>query len=178
VRDHFALLADYNRWMNANLHAAAGRLPPQELEAPRGAFFGSLLGTLDHLVVADTIWLKRFAAADGDRRWTALEAVRDVPWPPALDARPSADLDAWWEHRQRLDAAIVAWIAQLGGEDLARAIEYRTMRGDPHRRRLSHLLLHFFNHQTHHRGQATTLLSQCGADAGVTDLLVRLPDAE
>lgn len=173
--DHFALLADYNRWMNGNLHRAASTLPAGGLDAPRGAFFGSILGTLNHLVVADTVWLKRFAGDDADGRWTALQPLAGTPMPDSLGMQPCADLDAWWARRQWLDALLVDWTGQLDERGLARTISYRNMRGDPHRRRLSHLLLHVFNHQTHHRGQATTLFSQCGVDVGVTDLHPRLP---
>lgn len=173
--EHFRLLADYNGWMNANLQRAASQLPVGAADAPRGAFFGSILGTLNHLVVADTIWLKRFAANDVDARWTALQPLAGAAMPDRLDAQPCADLAAWWVRRQELDATIVAWIDQLDGADLERTLSYGSLRGEPQRRRLSHLLLHFFNHQTHHRGQATTLFSQCGVDVGVTDLHPRLP---
>ncbi|WP_372016936.1 DinB family protein [Pseudoxanthomonas sp. 10H] len=175
--DHFALLAGYNRWMNGNLQRAAAALPADALEAPKGAFFGSILGTLDHLVVADTIWLKRFAANDASGRWTALQALDGIPAPTSLDARPCADLAAWWNRRQALDDTFVAWIGQLQASDLEATMAYGNLRGEPMRRRLSHLLLHVFNHQAHHRGQATTLFSQCGVDVGVTDLHPRLPVA-
>lgn len=178
MRDHFQLMADYNRWMNGNLHRAAAALPADALDAPRGAFFGSILGTLNHLVVADTVWLKRFGGEGRDAYWTALQAVAGMPMPPALDARPCADLAQWWDTRRKLDAVIVEWIGQLADADLDQVLQYRNMRGDVQRRRLSHLLPHLFNHQAHHRGQATTLFSQCGVDVGVTDLLVRLPAIE
>ena len=178
MRDHFQLMADYNRWMNGNLHRAAAALSADALDAPRGAFFGSILGTLNHLVVADTVWLKRFGGEGRDAYWTALQAVAGTPMPPALDARPCADLAQWWDTRRKLDAVIVEWIGQLADADLDQVLQYRNMRGDVQRRRLSHLLLHLFNHQAHHRGQATTLFSQCGVDVGVTDLLVRLPAIE
>ncbi|MBO9558758.1 MAG: DinB family protein, partial [Caulobacter sp.] len=170
--------ADYNRWMNGNLQRAAAALPAEAIDAPRGAFFGSILGTLNHLVVADTIWLKRFAANDAEGRWTALDTLADVAMPTSLDARPCADLAAWWTRRQMLDALVVGWIGQLEEGDLATTIRYGNLRGESQRRRLSHLLLHFFNHQTHHRGQVTTLFSQCGVDVGVTDLHPRLPVAD
>ena len=176
--DHFGLLAGYNRWMNENLHRAAGLLPDDALDAPSGAFFGSILGTLNHLVVADTIWLKRFAASDGAGRWSALQPLAAVAMPARLDARPSAGLGQWWSQRQVLDAAIVDWIGQLRADDLHAVVAYASMRGEPHRRQLSHLLLHLFNHQAHHRGQATTLFSQCGVDPGATDLLLRIPAAD
>ena len=175
---HFVLRPDYNRWMNGNLRRAAATLPADALAAPRGAFFGSILGTLNHLVVADTVWLKRFAGNAPDGRWTTLDALADTAMPDRLDAQPCADLDAWWVRRQQLDGMVVDWIGQLHEDDLARTMQYRNMRGDLHRRRLSQLLLHLFNHQAHHRGQATTLFNQCGVDVGVTDLHPRLPTVD
>jgi len=176
MRDHFALLAGSNRWMNANLHAAAQRLPTGAVSEPRGAFFGSILGTLNHLVVADLIWLRRFAASCPGR-WPPLDGVSRLPLPARLDEAVCVDLDAWWALRQQLDRMIEDWIAGLPPDALEQTVDYRTMAGQSHRRRLSHLLLHFFNHQTHHRGQATTLLHQQGVDVGPTDLLLRLPQA-
>lgn len=176
MRDHFALLADYNHWMNAALHAAAARLDAGLLAEPRGAFFGSILGTLNHLVVADTLWLQRFAANDPGH-WQPLQPVAALPPPRRLDETACPDLDAWWQRRQLLDQAIADWIGTLQPGDLERVIEYRNMAGQAHRRRLSHLLLHFFNHQAHHRGQATTLFHQLGVDVGPADLLLRLPAA-
>ena len=61
-----ALMADYNRWMNERLYAAALTMPEAEVSRDTGAFFGSLLGTLNHIAAGDTIWLHRFAGAPGD----------------------------------------------------------------------------------------------------------------
>lgn len=170
----FQRLADYNQWMNAKLYAAAAQLPPGELLAERGAYFGSLFGTLSHLVVADTLWLKRFRGHHAGAR--VLAALDGEPWPTALDARPFVDLPALHQRRGQLDTLILAWTATLEGHDLSEPFAYANLRGQPQRRSLDGLLLHFFNHQTHHRGQATTLLMQAGVDPGPTDLLLRLPD--
>lgn len=175
MRPHFALLASYNRWMNERLYAAAGTLPAAELARERGAFFGSILGTLNHLVVADTIWLQRFARLPG--RHPALDPVRALPAPAALDAVPFPDFAELGAHRRRLDAIVEDWIGALDEADLRRSLDYANTRGHRFRRELGALLAHFFNHQTHHRGQATTLLSQAGVDVGVTDLLALIPDA-
>jgi len=175
MQPHFALLASYNRWMNERLYAAAGTLSAEALARDRGAFFGSILGTLNHLVVADTIWLQRFAGLPG--RDAILEPVRALPTPRALDALPFPDFAALAAHRRWLDDIIDRWIADLGDDDLRHVLRYTNTRGDRFGRELASLLVHFFNHQTHHRGQTTTLLSQAGVDVGVTDLLALIPDA-
>ena len=176
MQTHFVLLASYNRWMNERLYAAAATLPARELARDRGAFFGSILGTLNHLVVADTIWLQRFAKLPAPH--AALDPVRALSAPERLDDMPFPGLDALTAHRRWLDAIIERWIASLDNDDLEQVLRYTNMRGNEFARELVPVLLHFFNHQAHHRGQATTLLSQAGVDVGVTDLLALVPDAD
>jgi len=171
---HIALLARYNEWMNNKLYEAAAALPPEELAADRKAFFGSLLATLNHIVVADTIWLKRFAAHP--RFTAALAPLAALPAPAALDQLLFDSLGGLRERRALLDRHLQDWAATLHDDDLEAVIGYQRYNGDAHRKPLGQLLLHFFNHQTHHRGQATTLLSQAGVDVGVTDLLMLVPD--
>jgi uncharacterized damage-inducible protein DinB len=173
---HFALLARYNEWMNHKLYEAAAALPPDVLTADRKAFFGSLFATLNHIAVADTIWLKRFA---GHPRFAAgLAPVAALPAPAALDQMLCDSLPALRERRVFLDRVMLDWTSSLAEEDLDAVISYRRFNGEANNRQLGMLLLHFFNHQTHHRGQATTLLSQAGVDVGVTDLLMLVPDAD
>ncbi len=171
---HIALLASYNEWMNKKLFEAASKLSAQELVQDRKAFFGSILGTLNHLNVADTIWLKRFATHP--TAFAALDPVRALPIMSSLDAKPFEDLTAWFGHRQMLDNLIKRWAAELSETDLNHVLQYANTKGVAFARRVGDLLLHFFNHQTHHRGQVTTLLSQAGVDVGVTDLLMLIPD--
>lgn len=166
-------MAEYNAWMNAKLYEAAAGLSAEEIARERGAFFGSILGTLNHLVVADTIWLKRFA--EHPARHAALEPLRHAPMPQRLDEWPFADFAALRAHRQRMDATIRDWAAALSEDDLSAPLRYANTRGEPFVRDTFALLMHFFNHQTHHRGQITTLLSQAGQDVGVTDLLALIP---
>jgi len=173
---NLALMADYNRWMNEQLYALAAPLGEAALREDRGAFFGSLFGTFSHILVADIIWLKRFAGLPGCGAWLA--RLVDLPWPKALDEMPCADFAALRKQRDWLDALIVDWVATLTATDLDTVLDYKNMKGVPGHRRFGSLLLHFFNHQTHHRGQITTLLSQAGVEVGVTDLLVRIPDQE
>lgn len=173
---HIALMADYNQWMNNKLYAAARTLPAEALAAERQAFFGSIIGTLNHLVVADTIWLQRFAAHPA--RHSALEPIVQLPAPAALDALLFADFEALSNLRQLLDETIKQWAAQLTEEDLLAVLYYRNMKGVTAAKRFSSLVMHFFNHQTHHRGQVSTLLFQTGVDIGVTDLLALIPNEE
>jgi len=84
------LMAEYNEWMNARLYAAAERIPAEELAQDRGAFFGSIIGTLNHLVVTDTIWLKRFATHPSNPK--ALDPIRALPQPTALNEIVFTDL--------------------------------------------------------------------------------------
>lgn len=170
---YLALLARYNADMNHRLYDAACRLPPGELTADRKAFFGSLAGTLNHLLAADTIWLKRFSTHPAN--FPALAAAQALPQPTGLTYSFGDDLDALRAYRQHLDAIILDWVPQITEADLDQPFAYRNMRGDAFRKHFGSVVLHFFNHQTHHRGQASTLLTQADIDIGITDLLVWVP---
>ena len=170
----FGLLAEYNEWMNGKLYAAAAALTAEQLQADRGAFFGSVIGTLNHIVAGDTIWLQRFAAHPST--FPALQPMLALPVPTGLDATFSTELATLASHRSKLDGIIKAWVAELTEDDLQVVLHYKSTKGVPSQKRFSGLVLHFFNHQTHHRGQATTLLMQAGVDPGVTDLLMCVPN--
>jgi uncharacterized damage-inducible protein DinB len=172
-REDIVLLAAYNASMNRKLYAAAAKLPHTELCADRGAFFGSLFGTLNHIIAADTLWLHRFMGHPS--RFHALQPLRDMPKPASLTQQFGADLPSLLEHRTRLDEIITALAAELSDADLNQVLSYQNSRGT-FRKHFGSLVLHFFNHQTHHRGQASTLLSQAGIDIGVTDLLELISD--
>ncbi|WGD32292.1 DinB family protein [Ancylobacter sp. WKF20] len=153
--------ADYNRWANARLYAAAARLSPDEFRADRGAFFGSVCGTLNHLLATDRIWLRRITGTG--------EA------PDRLDAQlfeSFADLAA---ARVADDARITDLAASLTSERLLAPITYANMTGAQFTQPLWTVLDHLFNHQTHHRGQVHTLLTILGGpEAGPTiDLIAR-----
>ncbi|SHH66092.1 DinB family protein [Massilia sp. CF038] len=171
---NLVLLASYNRWMNEKLYAAAAALPQQALEQDRGAFFGSIIGTLNHIVAGDTIWLKRFAALADHA--VPLAPVLALSTPPALATIFSTELALLAPHRAMLDGVIEAWVATLDAAALDATLHYQNSKGVVGDKRLGSVLLHFFNHQTHHRGQASTLLSQAGVDIGVTDLLMLVPN--
>ena len=173
---HIALMADYNEWMNNKVYGAARTLPAEALAADRQAFFGSIIGTLNHLVVADTIWLQRFATHPAG--YSALEPMLGLPAPAALNTLLFADIETLSSQREMLDQTIKQWAAQLTEIDLLETLHYRNMKGTAMAKRFSSVVMHFFNHQTHHRGQVSTLLFQAGVDVGVTDLLALIADEE
>lgn len=172
--EHFQLLASYNLWMNTQIYESCARLSESEMKQDRGAYFGSIFGTLNHLLVADLIWCQRFAEKEAFE--DALEEVAQHPKPLRLDQILYDDFAQLRTQRRWLDQLIERWVRSLDQEDLVSIVHYQNIRGQAFSKQLSHLLLHVFNHQTHHRGQITTLLSQAGEDTGATDLLISLPD--
>ena len=172
---HVCLMASYNEWMNAKMYEAARSLPEEELSANRKAFFGSILGTLNHLVVGDTIWLKRFATHPANH--ASLEPIRRLPTPESLDQRLFTNMQNLADHRKWLDGVITEWARSIAESDLDHVLRYANMKGVAANKNFFSLVMHFFNHQTHHRGQVTTLLSQAGINVGVTDLLALIPNA-
>lgn len=167
------LMAEYNRWMNTRLYDAAARLTEPQLFEDRGAFFGSLFDTLNHIAVADTIWLHRFATLPG------LDWLKDrmgaFPRPGSLTERLAQSLEQLRAYRDDVDAVITEFAGRVTEGQLAATLRYTTTAGKEQAKPLGPLLQHYFNHQTHHRGQATTLLFQAGVDVGVTDLAAIIP---
>ncbi len=170
---HIQRMADYNQTLNRKVYAACEQLSAEQLNGDRRAFFHSIQGTLNHLLVADIVWLKRFASHP--LNFPALEPLRSLERPRSLDQMLYSDFGVLQQQRVWLDEVICGWVGELRSADLDAVLEYCNMKDIPARRRLGDLLCHFFNHQTHHRGQVTTLLSQEGRDIGVTDLLDLIP---
>lgn len=173
LKQDFELMARYNQWMNRRLYEAAARLDPDELRADKGAFFGSILSTLHHILAADTHWMKRFAAHAVDL--SSLDPVRALPLPPLVRAITCPDFDQLQAERCAMDATIIAFTQEADERLYAQPLAYRNTAGEAFTRSFALVLRHFFNHQTHHRGQVTTLFSQCGVDVGVTDLSALIP---
>lgn len=171
--EHFRLMANYNGWMNDRVYAVAARLSHEDLWADRGAFFRSIGGTLEHLVVGDTIWLKRFAVFPAGSE--ALAPVVALAAPRGLDHLQFGRLAPLAERRRLLDAAMIAWIDHLADHDFDAPLTYTNTKGVASTRPFGLLVQHLFNHQTHHRGQVATLLTQAGMDVGETDLLALIP---
>nr|WP_222935165.1 DinB family protein [Pseudomonas fluorescens] len=162
-------MATYNQWMNRKLYDAASTLTDAQLAVDRHAFFGSILGTLNHLALGDTVWLKRFAQHPAG--FAALAPLSSVAMPGDLKQVAFGTLGELSDRRAWLDQLIIDWAHSLREPELDHRLHYHNMRGMPADKPFFSLLVHFFNHQTHHRGQATTLLTQAGVDVGDTDLL-------
>lgn len=173
--DHVRLMARYNTWMNAKVYDAAARLGPAALAEDRGAFFGSVLGTLNHVAVADVTWLKRFSVLPCAR--PALDPLDAIDRPTALSQILESDLPRLRALRDRLDAVLEDFAAGLSPADLDGILAYTSMEGSAHRRPLGALLSHLFNHQTHHRGQVHAMLTAAGAKPDDTDLMLLEPEA-
>jgi uncharacterized damage-inducible protein DinB len=171
---HLCLMADYNQWMNAKVYEVAATLSAEELAKNRGAFFGSIIGTLNHLVVADIIWLKRFAPLL--QTHPELNFIRELGQPQALDEMLFSSLGELYQLRVALDSTLSALANSMTLAELDQPLSYTNFKGIASTKNLFSLLMHVFNHQTHHRGQVTTLLSQAGVDVGVTDLVAIIPN--
>ena len=168
--DNYRFLAKYNRWFNQQLYAACSRLSDEERQRDRGAFFGSVHRSLNHLVWGDTMWLGRFAA-QGSQFESLTSDLLALPDGARYEIILSAEFSALRSHRDRLDAAIEAWVAEMPENFPLQKMRYRTTKGVQREHPVWQAMSHFFNHQTHHRGQITTLLTQQGVDVGVTDLI-------
>ena len=154
------MMADYNRWQNRNLYGCADALTDQQRKEQRGAFFGSIHGTLNHLLFGDQAWMSRFAG---------------TPWPKAAGIPESPNMYASWDELKRerwaFDEVIIGWAERLDPAWLEGDLTWFS--GAAKRdvtKPKAMLVAHMFNHQTHHRGQVHCMLTQCGATPGTTDL--------
>jgi uncharacterized damage-inducible protein DinB len=169
--DNYRYLARYNGWFNQRLYDACEQLGDGERKRDRGAFFGSIHNTLNHLVWGDQLWLARFAAQEGAEAVALGGGLLDLPPGAAHGTVLYAEWAQLRAQRARLDAAIESWLAAVPADFPLRTMHYSNTRGVQRQHPMWMGLTHFFNHQTHHRGQVTTLLAQAGVDPGMTDLI-------
>jgi len=153
------LMAEYNRWMNEKVYAACAGLSDEERRRDRGAYFESIHLTLNHLIWGDGIWLGRFngksypASNVGGELYTEFDQLRAA--------------------RVELDAEILAWAEGLTPAWLSEPMTWKSMLyGFTQTQPRWILVTQMFNHQTHHRAQVQTMLTQTGVDIGPTDLPV------
>ena len=158
MKQHFRMFAAYNAWANGLLYAATADLTQEERDRDTGVFFKSMPGTLNHLLVADRIWMKRFTGEGAA--------------PAQLDTILFADFDRLRNARNVEDARINEWVGSLSDKQLAGRFTYMTVTDmRTVSQRLAPALAHLFNHQTHHRGQAHALLSTLKKAAPSLDLI-------
>ncbi len=163
--NHVRLMARYNAWQNRNLFDAAATLTDDERRRERGAFFGSIHATLSHILWGDQMWLHRLAGMARPTGNGIPESVRQ--WPQWQNLR---------EERSRFDEAIITWSRTLDTPALEGDLLWYSAAAQREFRKPRWLLVtHMFNHQTHHRGQVHSLLTQAGAKPGDTDLAL-MPD--
>jgi uncharacterized damage-inducible protein DinB len=157
MKQHFQMFAAYNKWANGRIYDAAAELPAVEFERNMGAFFKSMMGTLNHVLVADRVWMKRFTS-EGDA-------------PAALDAILFRDFAKLRAARETEDERIVKWVGSLKEKEFSGRFTYTRLSDmSTHSQRLAPALGHFFNHQAHHRGQAHMILTALGRPSVVLDL--------
>ncbi|MDO3388686.1 DinB family protein [Gilvimarinus sp. SDUM040013] len=176
VLTHLRLMAGYNLRMNRQVYSGAATLPEEQLSKPMGAYFGSVLGTLNHLMVGDLLWLHRFRRHSETYR--SLQALEELPQPTALDNVIYDRFGALGAARALVDETLLTWVSdELQADDLTRNLSYHNAKGEAATQDFGELVCHMFNHQTHHRGQVSTLLCQLGVDIGATDFIVDIPRA-
>lgn len=155
--NYYRLMAEYNRWMNARLFAVCADIPDDKRKADLGAFFKSIHGTFNHLLWADRVWLQRFTGEAFSVGKMGVDLYADF-------------VTLNWE-RATLDEFIVTWARDLSADRLAAPFAFASMQDGKTRRAPAWVFVtQLFNHQTHHRGQVTTLMKQLGYDPGVTDI--------
>ena len=156
-KQRFTVLAQYNQWMNQKLYAACAELTEQDLHLDRKAFFASIYLTLNHIMYGDLAFLSRMTG--------------DPDNVPDLGEEFAESFSELRQKREILDQRIIDWVATLDNEFFDQTLTYKS-KIDGKRRQAEQgiLLTHMFNHQTHHRGQITTLLSQMEIDIGPTDI--------
>jgi uncharacterized damage-inducible protein DinB len=155
-RSYYETMAEYNEWMNQKLYAICAEITDKKRKEDLGAFFKSIHGTLNHLLYGDRAWMGRFTGKTFSGK---------------IGQELYDNFDELRQQRELTDRQIIDWSKTLSSAWLAQPFEY-TSNVDGKTRVLPNwvLVTHLFNHQTHHRGQLTTLLSQLGYNPGITDL--------
>lgn len=157
--EYVSVMAVYNRQMNERIYATAAHLPDAARRSDQGAFWGSIHATLGHLLWADQMWMSRF---DGWEKPAANLAASGCV---------AVEFEALWALRRDADARIEAWALQMDATSVAGRLTWfsgaanKMMTADR-----GGLLVHLFNHQTHHRGQVHAILTRLGEHTGDTDL--------
>lgn len=166
--ENFRALARYNTWMNRRIYALCRNLSDEDRKRDLGAFFKSIHGTLNHLLMGDHAWLLR---CTGDiERHSPRDARGDIITLRGYEQMLYEEFADMAAQREVTDQMIESWTSSLSSSELASNVQYRGLKGS-YEHPLWWCLTHLFTHQAHHRGQLTTLLTQLGHDPGITDFI-------
>ncbi len=155
--EYCQMMAKYNAWQNAEIRKRVEELPVSELELDRGAFFGSIRATLNHILWADMLWMSRFGSGD-------------EPTGDHLDITPT--IAAWGGERFRVDGRITLWAEKLTAVSLVGDMTVTSkLSGKSLTRPMGMMVAGFFNHQTHHRGQVHAMMTSAGIQTADTDIV-------
>lgn len=158
-REYCVTMARYSQWQNREMLKVLEALSLEDLMKERGAFFGSILGTLNHVLWGDKMWMSRFdwePAPEG--------GIEDSP-------KLTPTLAAWGAERFRTDGRIRIWADKLKAVDLVGDLTWFSGAiGQEISKPKAHCIAHMFNHQTHHRGQVHAMMTQAGLRPAATDL--------
>lgn len=168
--DQYRAFAKYNDRFNRQIFGLVAAMKPEQRTRDAGAFFGSIERTLHHILLADKVWLARFRSCGHD--FPALEEADLEFEVQSLGQAVAPDFESLRSARIATDQLITAWVEDLTDEILAAPMRYTNLSGATREHATWIAVSHLFNHQTHHRGQVTALLTQAGIDPGVTDFLV------
>jgi len=161
--NHLPLMARFNQWVNGHIYESVAQLGDDEYRKDRGAFFGSIHNTLNHLLVVDRLWSGRIRGVDSH-----IESLTQI----LCD-----DFEMLREARVVEDARLIELVDGLSERQLERPVPYRRMIGTGMAEaRAGHILITLFNHQTHHRGQVHTMLTQSGITPPDIDVLFYLDE--
>ncbi|THH38680.1 damage-inducible protein DinB [Aliishimia ponticola] len=163
--EYTRIMARYNAWQNRQLSDIVHAMDEDALTQDRGAFFGSIFATLNHLLWADKLWMSRFDPS-----------VEPPQVPAANHGNMTPTISVWGAERFHLDGKIRHWSMALRNLDLKGDLHWYSATADAQMSRpKAECIMHFFNHQTHHRGQIHAMLTAAGETAPVSDL-VFLPE--
>lgn len=152
-------MAAYNAWQNKGLMSIIQAMDEDDLRADRGAFFGSIWGTLNHLLWGDALWISRFDGGSG----------YDVTIPQSINLVPTPAV--WATERFRIDGRITRWAGKVHALDLVGDLSWQSASlGRDFTKPKGLCVMQMFNHQTHHRGQIHAMLTSLGITPQDTDL--------
>ncbi|MEL7175712.1 MAG: DinB family protein [Pseudomonadota bacterium] len=158
-REYCVTMARYSQWQNREMLKTLETLPVEELTKERGAFFGSIMGTINHLLWADQMWMSRFDRSKGPGGGI----------PESRDLTPT--LAVWGAERFQTDGRILLWAEQVKSLDLVGDLKWFSgALGQSISRPAAVCIIHMFNHQTHHRGQVHAMMTQAGLSPAATDI--------